>query len=39
MIICDIGLYHGVDTSSAIAAICMGVAGANAFEKKGNKNE
>ena len=33
MIIC------GVDTSSAIAAICMGVAGANAFEKKGNKNE
>jgi hypothetical protein len=27
-------MYHGMDTSPAIAAICMGVAGANAYEGK-----
>ena len=29
-----ISLFKGIDTSSAIAAICMGIAGANAYEAK-----
>jgi hypothetical protein len=29
-----ISLVKGIDTSAAIAAICIGVAGANAYEGK-----
>tara|TARA_Y100001936_G_C15973559_1_gene612502 strand:+ start:476 stop:634 length:159 start_codon:yes stop_codon:yes gene_type:complete len=29
-----IGLFNGIDTSSAIAMICVGIAGSNAYEKK-----
>lgn len=32
MVILGIGLYFGKDTSSAIAAVCIGVAGANSYE-------
>jgi len=32
MILCAIGMYYGMDTSPAIAAICIGVAGANAAQ-------
>lgn len=35
MIILGVSMWSGTDTSQAIAAICIGVAGANAFEKKG----
>jgi hypothetical protein len=35
MIILGGAMYSGQDTSQAIAMICMGVAGANAFEKRG----
>lgn len=35
MIILGAAMYSGQDTSQAIAMICMGVAGANAFEKRG----
>lgn len=38
MVILGAGMFSGVDTSNAIAAVCIGVAGANAFEKKGNEN-
>jgi hypothetical protein len=37
MAICGAGLYHGMDTSPAIAAICIGVAGANAYQGKKSK--
>lgn len=38
MIILGASLIWGkYDTSSAIAMVCMGIAGANAYEKKGNK--
>lgn len=33
MIILGVGLYFGKDTSNAIAAICIGIAGANSYEK------
>jgi len=33
MIILGAGLFSGHDTSAAIAAICIGIAGANSFEK------
>jgi len=32
MIILGAGLFAGHDTSSAIAAICIGIAGANSYE-------
>ena len=35
MTILGAAMWSGQDTSQAIAMICMGVAGANAFEKKG----
>lgn len=34
MVILGFGLYFGKDTSASIAAICIGIAGANAYEKK-----
>ena len=34
MIILGAGLFSGHDTSNAIAAICIGIAGSNAYEKK-----
>ena len=37
MIILGAAMWSGVDTSNAIAMICIGVAGANAYEKKGEK--
>ena len=33
MILCAMGMYYGMDTSPAIAAICIGIAGANSYEK------
>ena len=40
MVILGAGLYFGKDTSSAIAAICIGIAGANSYEKsKANKEK
>lgn len=35
MVILGVAMWSGQDTSQAIALICMGVAGANAYEKKG----
>jgi len=29
-----IGLFNGIDTSGAIAMVCIGLAGSNAYEKK-----
>lgn len=37
MVILGAAMWSGQDTSSAIAMICMGIAGANAYEKKGSK--
>ena len=37
MAILGAGLFNGVDTSNAIAMICIGLAGANAYQKKGDK--
>ena len=34
MILCAMGMLKGFDTSPAIAAICMGVAAANAHQGK-----
>lgn len=34
MVILGAAMFSGQDTSNAIAMICMGVAGANAYEKK-----
>lgn len=39
MVILGVGMFSGIDTSNSIAMVCIGVAGANAYEKKGNKNE
>lgn len=33
IIVLGIGLFNGVDTSGAIAMICIGLAGSNSFEK------
>lgn len=38
MLILAASMWSGQDTSQAIAMICIGVAGANAYEKKGGKN-
>ena len=35
MIILGYGLHKGIDTSAAIAGICVGIAGANAYQKRG----
>ena len=35
MAILGASMWSGQDTSQAIAMICIGVAGANAYEKKG----
>ena len=35
MIILGAAMFSGQDTSQAIALICIGVAGSNAYEKKG----
>lgn len=35
MVILGAAMWSGIDTSNAIAMICMGIAGANAFEKRG----
>lgn len=34
-----LGLFKGVDVAASIAAIAIGLAGSNAYEKKGKKNE
>ena len=39
LVILGISLFKGVDTSSAIAAICIGLSGANAAEKALKKGE
>ena len=38
MIILGVAMWSGQDTSQAIAMICIGVAGANAYEKKEKKD-
>ncbi len=37
MLILGAAMWSGQDTSSAISMICIGVASANAYEKKGDK--
>lgn len=34
IVVLGAAMWSGTDTSNAIAMICMGVAGANAFEKR-----
>lgn len=38
MVILGAAMWSGQDTSQAIAMVCIGVAGANAYEKKGGNN-
>jgi hypothetical protein len=33
------GIYKGIDTSMSISAVAIGLAGANAYQKKGGKDE
>jgi len=37
MLILGAAMWSGIDTSGSIAMICIGIASANAYEKKGDK--
>lgn len=39
MLILGAGLFSGHDTSGSIAAICIGIAGANSYEASRSKGE
>jgi hypothetical protein len=39
LILAGLGAFKGMDVAMAISTICVGVAGANAFEKRGNNND
>lgn len=34
LIICGVGMFNGINTSTAIAVICGSIAGANSYEKR-----